>query len=64
MLIEKSEDINQINLSRDKIAYITQTTLSVDDTKEIIEVLNKKFPKLRLLLKVIFATQLLIDKWL
>ena len=47
ILIEKSEDINQINLSRDKIAYITQTTLSVDDTKEIIEALCKKFPKIK-----------------
>ena len=47
ILIEKSEDINQINLSRDKIAYITQTTLSVDDTKEIIKVLCKKFPKIK-----------------
>ena len=27
-----------------KLAYITQTTLSVDDTKEIIEVLKSKFP--------------------
>jgi len=30
-----------------KIAYITQTTLSVDDTKEIINILKKKFPNLR-----------------
>ena len=30
-----------------KIAYITQTTLSVDDTKEIIDILKKKFPNLR-----------------
>ena len=58
ILIEKSEDINQINLSRDKIAYITQTTLSVDDTKEIIEVLNKKFPKIKAPIKsdICYAT--------
>merc|ERR1712078_852747 len=30
-----------------KIAYITQTTLSVDDTKEIINVLKRKFPNLK-----------------
>ena len=30
-----------------KIAYITQTTLSVDDTREIINILKKKFPDLR-----------------
>ena len=58
ILIEKSEDINQINLSRDKIAYITQTTLSVDDTKEIIEVLNKKFPQIKAPIKsdICYAT--------
>jgi 4-hydroxy-3-methylbut-2-enyl diphosphate reductase len=30
-----------------KIAFVTQTTLSVDDTKEIIKILKKKFPKIR-----------------
>ena len=29
------------------IAYVTQTTLSVDDTKEIISALKKKFPEIR-----------------
>ena len=29
------------------LAYITQTTLSVDDTAEIIEALKKKFPKIK-----------------
>ena len=29
-----------------KLAYITQTTLSVDDTREIINVLKKKFPEI------------------
>ena len=44
-LIEKTEDANNyINNSEKKLAYITQTTLSVDDTKEIIEVLKSKFP--------------------
>ena len=26
-----------------KIAYVTQTTLSVDDTKKIVEILKNKF---------------------
>ena len=44
-LIENTEDANNyINNSDKKLAYITQTTLSVDDTKEIIEVLKSKFP--------------------
>ena len=29
------------------LAYITQTTLSVDDTAEIIDCLKKKFPKIK-----------------
>jgi 4-hydroxy-3-methylbut-2-enyl diphosphate reductase len=31
----------------DKIAYITQTTLSVDDTKEIIKILKNKHPLIK-----------------
>ncbi len=30
-----------------KISYVTQTTLSVDDTKEIIKILKEKFPKIK-----------------
>ena len=30
-----------------KLAYITQTTLSVDDTTEIIQILKKKFPEIK-----------------
>ena len=30
-----------------KIAYVTQTTLSVDDTKEIVEILENKFPQMQ-----------------
>jgi 4-hydroxy-3-methylbut-2-enyl diphosphate reductase len=30
----------------DRVAYVTQTTLSVDDTKEILEVLKRRFPKI------------------
>lgn len=30
----------------DKLAYITQTTLSVDDTREIVEILNRRFPNI------------------
>ena len=30
-----------------KISYVTQTTLSVDDTKEIIEILKNKFPNIK-----------------
>lgn len=30
-----------------KLAFVTQTTLSVDDTEDIIKVLKKRFPKIR-----------------
>ena len=58
LLVEKIEDINHINISEDKIAYITQTTLSVDDTKDIIEALVKKFPKIKAPIKsdICYAT--------
>ncbi len=48
-LIETVKDAKNINLSEMKkpVAYVTQTTLSVDDTKEIIEVLKSKFPNIK-----------------
>ena len=33
--------------NQNKISYVTQTTLSVDDTKDIIKILKKKFPKIK-----------------
>ena len=46
-LVETVEDVKIINFKKDeKLAFITQTTLSVDDTKEIIECLKKKFPQI------------------
>jgi len=43
-LIEKEEDLNHLPIQVDqKIAYVTQTTLSVDDTKSIIKAIKKKF---------------------
>ena len=31
----------------DRLAYVTQTTLSVDDTQEVIEALRKRFPNIK-----------------
>jgi 4-hydroxy-3-methylbut-2-enyl diphosphate reductase len=46
-LIEKLDDIESLPFSSDeKIAFVTQTTLSVDETKEIVEALTKKFPNI------------------
>ena len=46
-LIEKADDLEHLNFANDeKIAFVTQTTLSVDETKEIVEALTKKFPNI------------------
>ena len=48
VLIENLDDIQNLNFeNEDKLAYVTQTTLSVDDTKEIIDALKKKFPHIK-----------------
>ena len=47
-LIESINDVNNfIKKSDKKIAYVTQTTLSVDDTKNIVEALKRKFPEIK-----------------
>ena len=47
-LIQNEKEAENYKIDDDKkIAYITQTTLSVDDTREIINILKKKFPNLR-----------------
>lgn len=46
-LIENISDIDVLKISDpDKVAYVTQTTLSLDETKEIIEKLKSKFPNI------------------
>ena len=45
LLVENVADIKSINpINIEKLAYITQTTLSVDDTIEIAKELKKRFP--------------------
>lgn len=44
-LIETVEDVAQLQVNNPQtLAYVTQTTLSVDDTKNIIDALRNKFP--------------------
>ena len=46
-LIEKVADIANLSFASDeKIAFVTQTTLSIDETKEIVDALTKKFPNI------------------
>ena len=44
ILVENLQDVEKLELNNDKIAYITQTTLSVDDTIMVINKLKSKFP--------------------
>ena len=47
LLVENTADVEKMDPSEyPKLAYVTQTTLSVDDTKEIALALNKKFPSI------------------
>ena len=47
-LVETKKDAESYKAeSYGKMAYITQTTLSVDDTSEIIQILKKKFPNIQ-----------------
>ena len=58
-LIQNEDEAKNYKTKKDKkIAFVTQTTLSVDDTKEIITILRKKFPKIREPLKedICYAT--------
>jgi len=47
-LIETIEDVKYLTVDNpDKMAYVTQTTLSIDDTKAMIEALKKKYPNIQ-----------------
>ena len=45
-LIETVEEVKNLKFNK-PLAYVTQTTLSVDDTKEIIDALKFKFPDIK-----------------
>jgi len=48
LLISDPNDADRLKVQDpDKLAYITQTTLSVDDTKDVIEALKKRFPNIQ-----------------
>lgn len=59
-LVETVADARQLQVRRpDRLAVVTQTTLSVDDTREIIAALQERFPGLRIPAKddICYATQ-------
>ena len=59
-LVESVDDIRELNFSNERdISYTTQTTLSVDDTAEVIEALKDKYPNVQSPKKsdICYATQ-------
>ncbi len=47
-LVETADQAHRVEIDTpDKLAYVTQTTLSVDDTSAIIGILRQRFPKIR-----------------
>ncbi len=47
LLVETVADVAEVTVRNpDQIAFVTQTTLSVDDTKDIIAALEARFPKI------------------
>ena len=47
LLVSDAEGVEGLEVrDPDKVAYITQTTLSVDDTREVISALRRRFPKI------------------
>jgi 4-hydroxy-3-methylbut-2-en-1-yl diphosphate reductase len=48
VLVESVTDAERLELEDpERVAYVTQTTLSVDETREIVAVLQRRFPRLR-----------------
>ena len=46
-LVDTIEDVQQLQVSSpEKLAYVSQTTLSVDDTQQVIDALKDKFPQI------------------
>ena len=59
-LVESIDDIDQLNFSPEShLSYTTQTTLSVDDTRVIVDALRDKFPQIQAPKKddICYATQ-------
>jgi 4-hydroxy-3-methylbut-2-enyl diphosphate reductase len=59
-LVGSTEEAEAVQVpDPDRVAYLTQTTLSLDDTREIVEVLKRRFPRLARPAKddICYATQ-------
>lgn len=48
IVIETKEDVANLKVpDENKLVYLTQTTLSMDDTKEVIDTLKQRFPNIK-----------------
>lgn len=56
-LVQSVEDVDNLELSSDKLAVTTQTTLSVWDTQSIIDKLRQRFPQIEVHNEICNATQ-------
>jgi 4-hydroxy-3-methylbut-2-enyl diphosphate reductase len=59
-LVETVADVERLELQHpDKVAYISQTTLSVDDVRDIVQALKRRYPSVREPAKadICYATQ-------
>jgi 4-hydroxy-3-methylbut-2-enyl diphosphate reductase len=59
-IVENADQARSLSIpDSDKVVVLTQTTLSVDDTREVIDVLKQRFPRLILPAKedICYATQ-------
>jgi len=60
LLVETPDDVDRLDVTEpDKLAFVSQTTLSVDDTREIIERLQQRYPHIAAPRKddICYATQ-------
>ncbi len=46
-LVENKDDVETLEIKNTKISYVTQTTLSVDDTQDIVDALKEKYPHIQ-----------------
>lgn len=47
VLVESPDDVWTLDVKNDaKLSFMTQTTLSVDDTSDVIDALRERFPKI------------------
>ena len=60
-LVESPDDVWKLTVKRETLLY-GQTTLSVDDTSDVIDALRKRFPKIVGRAKMTSATPRLTDR--